>query len=84
MSVVVITRGHVTDVLKRPLSHTDALLITGVLYRAGIPVDVYVESDGLAHLWAMRALDTREQVQVYRAVKAVSDSGLVWGGRRSV
>jgi len=80
MTHVEIRAGHATDVLARPLTSAEASLVTGYLSLSGIPVLVSVDR-GLVHFWPERALTTWEQVQVYRAVKAVSDSPTMWDGR---
>lgn len=82
MSVVAIdARGHATDVPARPLSHTDAAVITGVLHRAGIPVLVSVDAEGFVRLWPERALSTLEEVQAFKAITDVTDSRIAWRGR---
>jgi hypothetical protein len=83
VSHVVIDHGHATDILARPLSHAQAHLITGYLHLAGIPALISVDRDGLVQLWPERALETVEQVAVYRVVAAVSDSQFARHGRGS-
>lgn len=84
MSHVELIAGRATDVLARPLTHSQAAQITGVLHMADIPVLVSVDRGGVVQLWPERALTTVELVHAYRAIAAVTDSRIGSHERRPV